>query len=517
MGRNSSMLSIGQFAERAQVSARTVRYYETIGLLPASRRGENNYRYYDQNLIERMNRIRDLQALGFSLEEVKTIISISNPDLQDRMKKRLQEIDLEVSNLKETQERIKNLLSVSNKIESGELLTETERNLYMDNIREEVMNGLRTRYNGVTDSALAYLKRDTWLDVHPKAGEFIEAVKKCVDFAKSKKLILGTARGSSPASMSFFGLGFSVVDPLKYEMIPERLSTQSPFFHIDVEYGRGQEFVDFCREVNKSLEYGEIQAFKMPLIDVVQNTHKAIGQDIDYDSIEDDSDIVLSPFKNRDLEKIFQFDFSEDALVMNYERFLPDFLGLGKITEHFEGQKIFTFRDIINITALWRPHTQEIVNRINLYRRAKAEPFSYGFLSEKIETWLKPNYGTIIYHEDIIKIVSEYTGWDFARSNSLRRVCMNKKKLAQREQDANWIEFNKIAPKQVVDLVAEESKWAFCMPHAIAFAKFTKQTAVLKTLHKSAYFSEIEKFEQKHGFRWDDIGIRIAGVSLHQG
>lgn len=94
---------------------------------------------------------------------------------------------------------------------------------------------------------------------------------------------------------------------------------------------------------------------------------------------------------------------------------------------------------------------------------------------------------------------------------------MNKNKIAQRDQDTHWIEFQKIVPKPVVDLVVEESKWAFCMPHAIAFAKFTKQTAVLKTLHKTAYFNEIDIFEQKHGFKWDDIGIRIKGVSLHQG
>lgn len=94
---------------------------------------------------------------------------------------------------------------------------------------------------------------------------------------------------------------------------------------------------------------------------------------------------------------------------------------------------------------------------------------------------------------------------------------MNKDELALRNQDANWIEFQKVAPKQVVGLVAEESKWSFCLPHAIAFAKFTKQTAVLKTLHKIAYFAEVENFEQKHGFKWDDIGIRIKGVSLHQG
>lgn len=74
----------GQFANKAQVSARTVRYYESIGLLPTSTRGENNYRFYNQNLIERMNRIRDLQSLGFSLEDIKIIISFSDSDLKAR-------------------------------------------------------------------------------------------------------------------------------------------------------------------------------------------------------------------------------------------------------------------------------------------------------------------------------------------------------------------------------------------------------------------------------------------------
>jgi len=511
------MLSIGQFAEKAEVSARTVRYYESIGLLPKSSRTENNYRYYDPQWLERMMRIRDLQSLGFSLEDIKSILSVSNTELHERLKARLLEINQEVLNLTESRERILNLLSVSNKIESGELLTETERELYMENIREEIMQGLRSRYSEVTDSAMTYLQRDHWLNQHPKTGEFIEGVKKCFAFAKRKNLILGPLRGSSPASLSLFGLGISGVDPLKHNMIPERLATQAPFFHIDVEFERGQEFVDFCREINKTLSYGEIQAFKMPLIDIVQHTHKSLGKVIDYDSISDESDVVLNPFRQADIEKIFQFDFSEDSLVMNYERFQPEFMGLGKMTEYLQMQKIYNFRDIINMTALWRPHFREVIDRIHLYRDTKNNKFSYGFLSESIENWLKPNFGMIIYHEDLIKIISEYTGWDFARSNMLRRHCFVGKMRTEREQYSDWQEFKKIAPREVVDLVDEESKWAFCMPHAISFAKFTKQTAVLKSLHKETYFAEIEKFEQKHGFRWDDIGIRIKGVSLHQG
>jgi DNA polymerase III alpha subunit len=521
MGRNSTMLSIGRFAEMAQVSARTVRYYESIGLLPKSSRGENNYRFYDQKWLERMNRIRDLQSLGFSLEDIKEIIGFTVLELNDRLKARLVEINQEVSNLEERRERIKILLSVASKIQTGEVLTETERNLFMDNIKEEVIKGLESRYNEVTDSTLTYLERDGWIHNDPRTGDFIEGVKKCIEFAKQQKLILGTARGSAPASLSLYGLGISGIDPMKHDMIPERLSTQMPSLHIDVEFERGQVFVDFCKEINKNLSYGEIQAFKMPLIDIVQNVHRATGQNIDYDAIDDNSDVVLEHFRKGDIENIFQFDFSEDALVMHYENFLPEYKGLNKITEFLKAQKVHGFRDVINMTALWRPNAKELVNRIELYRKAKSENFSYSFLSNKIKDRLKPNFGLAIYHEDLIEIISEYTGWDLGRSNFLRRECLyagkSSENTARRDQNPDWIEFNKLAPKQIVDFVTEESKWTFCLPHAISFAKFTKQTAVLKSLHKEVYYTEIEKFEQKHGFTWDDIGIKIKGVSLHQG
>ncbi len=510
------MLSIGQFAEQAQVSARTVRYYESIGLLPKSKREENNYRTYDQKLLQQMSRIRDLQKLGFSLEDIKTILTFSNQELNERLQQRLLEIDQEVTRLHQCRVEIQNLLSVSNKIETGECLTEEERNLYMETIRDEIIKGLQDRYTQVPDSAHEYLKRDGWLS-HPQIGEFIQGIKKCIAFAKAKNLTLGTARGSGPASLSLFGLGVSGVDPLKHEMIPERLATQQPFFHIDVEYERGQEFVDFCREINRTLPTGEIQAFKMPLIDVVQGVHRAIGKEIDYDQIDDNSSVVLGHFQKAEIEKIFQFDFSEDALVMNYERFHPTFLGLGKMTQYLRDQKISSFRDIINITAIWRPHTQEIIDRIELLGRSSLKPHSYGFLSKNIEAWLEPNRGVIVYHEDLMKIISEYTGWDLARSNGLRRMCLLTADAKKREQSADWQLFTELAPKPVVDLVLEESKWAFCMPHAISFARFTKQTAVLKSLYKNTYYAEIEKFEQKNGFRWDDIGIRMKGVSLHQG
>lgn len=144
-----------------------MRYYESIGLLPKSNRGENNYRVYSQNLIERMSRIRELQSLGFSLEEIKVIILFSDSELKALLSERLLQIEQEIVDLKARRVRIKDLLSVADKIATGENLTESERNLYLDSIRAEVLRGLRGRYSEMKDSALVYLKRDTWLDVHP--------------------------------------------------------------------------------------------------------------------------------------------------------------------------------------------------------------------------------------------------------------------------------------------------------------------------------------------------------------
>jgi DNA-binding transcriptional MerR regulator len=506
------MLSLGRFAKLAKVSARTVRYYESIGLLPSSIRRENNYRFYDQQLLERMERIRELQSLGFGLEEIKDALIFSNSELRLRLQQRLSEVDGELESLGNRRSRLVELLSVATKIESGESVTETERNLYMEAIRGEIIESLEKKYSKVTDLELAYLGRDSWFYTHPEMGEFIYALKKCVEFAKNKKLILGPGRGSAPASITIFGIGFSSIDPMKYEMIPERLSTQSPNIHIDVEFERGQEFVDYCHEANKKLKFGEIQAFKMPLIDIVKNVHESIGRAIDYAQVSDDSDLVLKHFRSGDVEKIFSFDFSDKALVMKYENFLPGYNGLEKMKEYLRGQEIRSFRDVINITALWRPHSNEIIERLELYRQAKREGFKYDFLSEGMQASLAANFGRVVYHEDLLRIVSHYRGWGMGRCNSLRKAASK----LELDTDSDWTEFRRMVPEAVANLVQEESKWAFCMPHALAFAQFTKQTAVLKSLHRDVYYAEIEKFEQKHGLTWDDIGIRFKGVSLLQ-
>ena len=74
-------LTISRAAERAGVGVETIRFYERRGLIrqpPRPRSG--GFRYYDKDIVERVCFIRQAQELGFSLREIKELLSLrANP------------------------------------------------------------------------------------------------------------------------------------------------------------------------------------------------------------------------------------------------------------------------------------------------------------------------------------------------------------------------------------------------------------------------------------------------------
>ena len=66
-------MRIGELAERAGVSTRTLRYYESRGLIPA-RRAVNGYRVYGDDDLRLVEQIRTLQDVGFGLEETRPFV-----------------------------------------------------------------------------------------------------------------------------------------------------------------------------------------------------------------------------------------------------------------------------------------------------------------------------------------------------------------------------------------------------------------------------------------------------------
>jgi DNA-binding transcriptional MerR regulator len=71
-------MKIGELAERASVSTKTIRYYESIGLLAEPARTPSGYRDYEDEATERLRFIRDAQATGLTLAEIQSVLELKD-------------------------------------------------------------------------------------------------------------------------------------------------------------------------------------------------------------------------------------------------------------------------------------------------------------------------------------------------------------------------------------------------------------------------------------------------------
>jgi DNA-binding transcriptional MerR regulator len=69
-------LSIGEVAARAGVGIDTVRYYERRGVLPPAERRSSGYRVFKPQTVERIIFVKELQTLGFSLDELVALLRL---------------------------------------------------------------------------------------------------------------------------------------------------------------------------------------------------------------------------------------------------------------------------------------------------------------------------------------------------------------------------------------------------------------------------------------------------------
>lgn len=95
---------IGELARKAGVTVRTVRYYESLGLLKSQARSDGGQRYYSDADLVYISRIIELKNLDFSLEEIGEIIQMGNEDSTGELR-RLQLLKQYRSKLSEALER----------------------------------------------------------------------------------------------------------------------------------------------------------------------------------------------------------------------------------------------------------------------------------------------------------------------------------------------------------------------------------------------------------------------------
>jgi len=101
-------MRIGELAEKAGVTPRTIRYYEYLGLISPSEREGTGFRYYTEVELARLRKIDALKTLGLTLEEISSIIDLffEEPTMLLGKQKLLEILQ---AHLKETDEQLEAL------------------------------------------------------------------------------------------------------------------------------------------------------------------------------------------------------------------------------------------------------------------------------------------------------------------------------------------------------------------------------------------------------------------------
>ena len=74
--KSNPVMTIGQASARSGVPAKTIRFYEELGLVKPAERLANRYRGYDENNVQTLRFIRRARDLGFSLQEIDKLLAL---------------------------------------------------------------------------------------------------------------------------------------------------------------------------------------------------------------------------------------------------------------------------------------------------------------------------------------------------------------------------------------------------------------------------------------------------------
>ncbi|MGO8919694.1 MAG: Cu(I)-responsive transcriptional regulator [Stellaceae bacterium] len=109
-------MNIGDVAQATGLPAKTIRYYESAGLIEPPARSEGNYRLYDERHVQTLRFIQHARQLGFSVKEVAALVALwrdkrrASADVRRLAAAHLEDIDARIAELKRMRQTLESLV-----------------------------------------------------------------------------------------------------------------------------------------------------------------------------------------------------------------------------------------------------------------------------------------------------------------------------------------------------------------------------------------------------------------------
>lgn len=119
-------MRIGEIAERAGVTTKTVRYYEQLGILPQPERTASGYRTYGDDTLDRLRFIRDAQSTGLNLTEIHSILEMKDQGerscehTRDLLARHVHDIDAQMTRLTTARQTLMRLAERADRADPAE-------------------------------------------------------------------------------------------------------------------------------------------------------------------------------------------------------------------------------------------------------------------------------------------------------------------------------------------------------------------------------------------------------------
>ena len=111
-------MSIGDLARTSRVKVPTIRYYETIGLLPSPQRTEGRQRRYEKSDVKRLSFIRHARALGFEVDSIRVLLGLQDQPGSSCMavdkiaRQRLTDVDARIASLRSLRRELRRMIEL---------------------------------------------------------------------------------------------------------------------------------------------------------------------------------------------------------------------------------------------------------------------------------------------------------------------------------------------------------------------------------------------------------------------